>query len=122
MNKDMQDAIVDHVRMILQQKNISQKDLASEISITEATLSNILHKHRAITTDEVDKIAKVLDVPVPMLYNPIPFGCKEAFPLLAQAKTKEVEETIQKLSILAQRTLFYKNLRETAEKQMEIIR
>jgi transcriptional regulator with XRE-family HTH domain len=120
MKKEMNDAIVDNVRMILQGKNLSQRNLASEISMTEVTLSKILHKTRAITTVEVDKIAQVLDIPVHLLYNPIPLGCKEALSLLGQVKTKESGETIQKLSKLAQRTLFYKNLRANTENQLGV--
>jgi len=108
--------IVDNVRMILRGKNLSQKDLARKISMTEATMSKTLHKSRAISIDEVDKIAKVLEIPVHKLYNPIPLGCQEALSLLGQVNTREAEETIQKLSILAQRILFYKNLRAITEK------
>lgn len=115
MKTKMNDAIVDNVRMILRGKNLSQKDLARKISMTEATMSKTLHKTRAISIDEVDKIAEVLSLPVHMLYNPIPLGCQEALSLLGQVKTRESEETIQKLSILAQRILFYKNLRSNTE-------
>lgn len=116
MKTKMNDAIVDNIRMILRGKNLSQKDLAKKISMTEATMSKTLHKTRAISTAEVDQIADVLDIPVHKLYNPIPLGCHEALSLLGQVNTKESEETIQKLSILAQRILFYKNLRVNTEK------
>jgi len=120
MKTKMNDAIVDNVRMILRGKNLSQKDLARKISMTEATMSKMLHKTRAISIDEVDKIAKVLGIPVHKLYNPNPLGCQEALSLLGQVKTRESEETIQKLSILAQRILFYKNLRANTEKLMGV--
>lgn len=120
MKTKMNDAIVDNVRMVLRGKDLSQKDLARKISMPEATMSKMLHKTRAISIDEVDKIAKALEIPVHKLYNPIPLGCQEALSLLGQVKTRESEETIQKLSILAQRILFYKNLRENTEKFMGV--
>jgi transcriptional regulator with XRE-family HTH domain len=122
MKKDMRDTIVDNIEIILQRKNLSQKELANKISMADVTLGKVLHKKMAITTDEVDKIAKALDVPAHMLYTPIPLGYKGALPLFVQVKTKESEETIQKLSTLAQRILFYKNLRANTEKQMRITR
>ncbi|MFA6784254.1 MAG: helix-turn-helix transcriptional regulator [Sphaerochaeta sp.] len=115
MKTEMNDAIVDTIRMVLRGKNLSQKELARDISMTEATMSKTLHKTRAITIDEIDEIAKVLKIPVHTLYNPIPLGCKEALSLLGQVNTKESEKTIQKLSILAQRILFYKDLRTNTE-------
>ncbi len=116
MKTEMNDAIVDNIRMVLRGKNLSQKELAKEISMAEATMSKTLHKTRGITIEEVDKIARVLEIPVHKLYNPIPLGCKEALSLLGQVSTRESEETIQKLSILAQRILFYKNLRINTDK------
>jgi len=120
MKKDMRETIVHNIEMILQGKDLSQKELATKTSMTEVTLSKVLHKNKAITTDDVDTIAKALEVPASMLYNPIPLGCKETLSHLVQEKTKESEETIQKLSMLAQRTLFYKELRTNAEKQLGV--
>lgn len=54
----MNDAIVDSIKMILRGKNLSQRALAREISMAEATMSKTQHKARAISIDEVDTIAK----------------------------------------------------------------
>lgn len=111
----MNDTIVDTIRMILQQRNLAQKELAQKISMPESTLSKTLRKTRAITIGEVDTIAKELGIPVHQLYEASPLGCQQALSLLDKVQTREAADTIQKLSILSQRILFYKNLRSNTE-------
>lgn len=55
------------IKLLLQKRNMSQKDLAQAAGLSETTISLILTKKSRPRTDTLEAIAKVLDVSPEML-------------------------------------------------------
>ena len=58
-----------NLRTILKEKNISQKELAEKIGLTESAVSRFINENRIPTGENMLKIANVLDVRVEDLYK-----------------------------------------------------
>jgi len=58
-----------NLRAILKEKNISQKELAEKIGLTESAVSRFINENRIPTGENMLKIANVLDVRVEDLYK-----------------------------------------------------
>ena len=58
-----------NLRAILKEKNISQKELAEKIGLTESAVSRFINENRIPTGENMLKIADVLNVKVEDLYK-----------------------------------------------------
>ena len=58
-----------NLKAILKEKNISQRELADKIGLTESAISRFIKKNRIPTGENMLKIAKVLNVKVEDLYK-----------------------------------------------------
>lgn len=58
-----------NLRTILKEKNISQKELAEKVGLTESAVSRFINENRIPTGENMLKIAKVLNMKVEDLYK-----------------------------------------------------
>jgi len=86
------------IKILLKKKKISQLELAGKIGKSTTAVSQILNGQYSPTTDTLDKISKVVDVPVPIIHfltiteEDIPEDKIQLYNLLAPSMNKYLND------------------------------
>ncbi|MGI9652217.1 helix-turn-helix domain-containing protein [Chryseobacterium sp. RLHN22] len=82
------------IKLLLKRKNISQLQLAEKIGKSTTAISQIVKGQYSPTAETLDKISKVVEVPVPIIHfltisdKDIPDDKKQLYNLLAPSMNK----------------------------------
>ncbi|GEN77501.1 helix-turn-helix domain-containing protein [Chryseobacterium hagamense] len=93
--------IGDVIKLLLKKKNITQLQLAEKIGKSTTAISQIVKGQYSPTTETLEKISKVVDVPVPVMHfltiseNDIPEDKKQLYNLLAPSMNKFLNEIFE---------------------------
>ncbi|MCS3533104.1 helix-turn-helix domain-containing protein [Chryseobacterium sp. JUb7] len=89
------------IKLLLKKKNITQLQLAEKIGKSTTAISQIVKGQYSPTTETLEKISKVVDVPVPVMHfltiseNDIPDDKKQLYNLLAPSMNKFLNEIFE---------------------------
>lgn len=89
------------IKLLLKKKNITQLQLAVEIGKSTTAISQIVKGQYSPTAETLDKISKVINVPVPVMYfltisdDDVPDDKKQLYNLLAPSMNKFLNDIFQ---------------------------
>lgn len=89
------------IKILLKKKNITQLQLAEKIGKSTTAISQIVKGQYSPTPETLEKISKVLDVPVPVMHfltiseKDIPDDKKQLYNLLAPSMNKFLNEIFE---------------------------
>ncbi|WP_027380792.1 helix-turn-helix domain-containing protein [Chryseobacterium daeguense] len=89
------------IKILLKKKNITQLQLAEKIGKSTTAISQIVKGQYSPTSETLEKISKVVDVPVPVMHfltiseKDIPDDKKQLYNLLAPSMNKFLNEIFE---------------------------
>lgn len=89
------------IKILLKKKNITQLQLAKKIGKSTTAISQIVKGQYSPTPETLEKISKVVDVPVPVMHfltiseKDIPDDKKQLYNLLAPSMNKFLNEIFE---------------------------
>ncbi|WNI34706.1 helix-turn-helix transcriptional regulator [Chryseobacterium sp. SG20098] len=89
------------IKILLKKKNITQLQLAEKIGKSTTAISQIVKGQYSPTPETLEKISKVVDVPVPVMHfltiseKDIPDDKKQLYNLLAPSMNKFLNEIFE---------------------------
>ncbi|WP_294285489.1 helix-turn-helix transcriptional regulator [uncultured Chryseobacterium sp.] len=89
------------IKLLLKKKNITQLQLAEKIGKSTTAVSQIVKGQYYPSIDTLEKISKVIDVPVPVMQfltisdNDVPDDKKQLYNLLAPSMNKFLKEIFE---------------------------
>lgn len=117
---DIKEVIVFNIREHLIEVNKTEKDLARYLDISEKDLRKMLDSSEMLSIKKLQSIADYFDLEIKDLAiipdEPIPNVIQN---LKERVNSKEAKEGIEILDELADKIIFYKNVKEKSERMKE---
>lgn len=117
---DIKEVIAFNIRKYLAGVDKTEKDLARYLDVSEKDLRKMLNSSEMLSVKELQSIADYFDLEIKDLAiipdEPIPSVVQN---LKKQVTSKEAKEGIEILDELADKIIFYKNVKEKSERMKE---